>query len=247
MLYLFTPRVRLGRVSRHICWHTSFVYISEAKVRFIYTTWPPEARSAAIFVDILRHEVIDPAAIFVYITWLWPHFRSQTRLLSTYVDDILIYVASCINSDTITQHSNSIHHHLQLNPTMETKDQVNFLDLSIIRKAHQFEIDIFRKPTTIDNTITYLSNHQYEHKLAEYKYYIDRNFNHPLNNDRLHTEWHILHIAKSNKFPTTLLHKLKHQVQHRIMHATPHKRWKQHKVGNLHLYLPKHTQNHQPV
>jgi len=45
-----------GKVIRHICWHsTSFVYISEAKVRFIYTTSPPGARTAAIFVDILHH------------------------------------------------------------------------------------------------------------------------------------------------------------------------------------------------
>jgi len=59
-----------GKVIRHICLHsTSFAYISEAKGRFIYTTWPPGARSAAIFVHIWRHEVIDPTAIFVYITW----------------------------------------------------------------------------------------------------------------------------------------------------------------------------------
>jgi len=44
-----------------------------------------------------------------------------------------------------------------------------------------------------------------------------------LNNDQLHSGWQtILHIAKNNKFPTTLRHKLKHQIQHRIMHATPH-------------------------
>jgi len=55
-LVLFAPLDRLGKFIRHICWHsTSFLYISEAKVRFIHTTWPPEGRSAAIFVDILRH------------------------------------------------------------------------------------------------------------------------------------------------------------------------------------------------
>jgi len=44
----------------------------------------------------------------------------------------------------------------------------------------------------------------------------------PLNNDQQHCEWQtILHIAKNNKFPTTLLHKLKHQIQHRITCATP--------------------------
>jgi len=139
------------------------------------------------------------------------------------MDDILmVYDASFTNPDTITQYSNSIHRNLQLNPTLEANDWVNFLDLSIIRKASQLEIDIFHKPTTTDTTISYLSNHPGEHKLAAYRYYIERMFNLPLSNDRLHNEWQtILHIAKNNKFPTTLLHKLKHQIQHRIMHATP--------------------------
>jgi len=47
-------------------------------------------------------------------------------------------------------------------------------------------------------------------------------FNLPLNNDQQHSEWQtILQIAKNNKFPNTLLNKLKHQIQHRIMRATP--------------------------
>jgi len=50
----------------------------------------------------------------------------------------------------------------------------------------------------------------------------------PLNNDRLHSEWQTnLHIAKNNKFPTTLLHKLKHQTQTQNNACyTPYKRWK---------------------
>jgi len=115
------------------------------------------------------------------------------------VDDILIiYDASPTNPDTITQYSNSIHRNLQLNPTLEANDRVNFLDLSIIRKASQFEIDIFRKPTTTDTTISYLSNHPGEHKIAAHRYYIERIFNLPLNNNRLHNEWQtILHIEKT--------------------------------------------------
>jgi len=135
---------------------------------------------------------------------------------------LIIYDASRTNTDTITQYSNSIHRNLQLNPTLEANERVNFLDSSIIRKASQLEIDIFCKPTTTDTTISYLSNHPGENKIAAYRYYIERMFKLPLNNDRLHNEWQtILHNAKYNKFPTTLLHKLKHQIQHRIMHATP--------------------------
>jgi len=127
------------------------------------------------------------------------------------VDDILIiYDASRTNPDTIAQYSNSIHRNLQLNPTLEANDRDNFLDLSIIWKTSKLETDIFCKTTTNDTTISYLSNHPSEQKLAAYRYYIERMFNLSLNNDRLHNEWQtILHIAKNNKFPTTFLHKLK--------------------------------------
>jgi hypothetical protein len=82
-------------------------------------------------------------------------------------------------------------------------------------------MDIFRKPTITDATIHYLSNHPIEHKLTAYRYYIERMFNLPLNNNQQHSEWQtILHIAKNNKFPTTLPHKLKRQIQHRITRIT---------------------------
>jgi len=78
-------------VNRHICLDTtSHVYISDVKVRlgatlsaeikssamFVNITWPQEARLPAFFVYILRHVVIDPDRIFVYITWLWRHKNS---------------------------------------------------------------------------------------------------------------------------------------------------------------------------
>jgi len=87
-----------------------------------------------------------------------------------YVDEVLIiYDASRTNPDTITQYSNSTDRNLLLNPTLEANDRVNFLDLSIIRKASQLKIDILRKPTTTDTTISYLSNHPGEHKIAAYR------------------------------------------------------------------------------
>ena len=73
-----------------------------------------------------------------------------------------------------------------------------------------------------DTTINHLSNHSIEHKLAAYRYFLGRMLNFPLNHSRQHREWQtILHIAKSNNFPTTLLHKLKQQIQHKITRAPP--------------------------
>ena len=122
------------------------------------------------------------------------------------MDDILIiYDASRTNLNAITQYIGSIHHSLQFNLTLESYDRINFLDLSIIRKTPKLEIDIFRKPTTTNTTIHYLSNHPIEHKLAAYRYYIERMFNLPHNNDQQRSEWQtILHIAKTtnSKLPT---------------------------------------------
>jgi len=64
---------------------------------------------------------------------------------------------------------------------LESYDRINFLDLTIIRKTPKLDIDVFPKTTTTDTTIHYLSNHQIEHKLAAYRYYIERMFNLPLN------------------------------------------------------------------
>ena len=72
------------------------------------------------------------------------HITFYTR----YVDDILIiYDASCTNPNVRAQYSNSIHRSLQLNPTVEANDRINFLDLSIIRKTPpNWKLTLFVNP-----------------------------------------------------------------------------------------------------
>ena len=112
--------------------------------------------TAEIFLQHLEQSHVRSLLVFKPITF---HAR--------YVDDILIiYDASHTNTDTTTQYSNFIHRNQKLNPTLQANDRVNFLDFSITGKASQLEIDIFRKPTTTDTTVSYLSNHSGEHKLA---------------------------------------------------------------------------------
>jgi len=69
-----------------------------------------------------------------------------------------------MNLDTITHYTNTINNYLQLRPIPEKNNSVSFLDLAIIRNTPQLEIDIFRKPTTTNTTISYLSNHPQEQK-----------------------------------------------------------------------------------
>jgi hypothetical protein len=84
-----------------------------------------------------------------------------------YVDDIfLIYYSTHTNPNNILQYIDTIHSSIQLNPTMESTNNVNFLDLSITRRPTCLGISIFRKPTSTDTTINFLSNHPLEHTMA---------------------------------------------------------------------------------
>ena len=109
---------------------------------------------------------------------------------------LIIYDTDNTNPDKLTQHANAMHENLQFNPTQESNGCINFLDLRIIRKTSHLEIDIYRKPTTTDTTIHFISIHPNEHKLAAYRYYIERMLNPPLSSERQEIEWTIiLHIA----------------------------------------------------
>jgi len=85
--------------------------------------------------------------------------------------------------------ANSIHSNIHLSQTLETNNQIIFLDLLIIRKSQRLEIDIYRKPGTTDTTINYLSYHPMEQKLAAYRYHIERMLRLPLNRTRQLREW----------------------------------------------------------
>ena len=136
---------------------------------------------------------------------------SCIRYYTRYVDDVLlIYDHTRTTYDSILTYINSIHNNLQLIPSPETDNQVNFLDLLISRKPENLEIDIFCKPTTTNTTINFLSNHPMEHKMAAYRFHLERMYSLPLNQTHLQNEWEtIKQIADSNNFPITILHKLK--------------------------------------
>jgi hypothetical protein len=99
----------------------------------------------------------------------------DTKILSfytRYVDDIfLIYDSTRTNPDNILQYIDTIHN-IQLSPTLESNNSVNFLDLSITRKSTHLGIGIYRKPTTTNTTINFLCNHPLEHRMAAYRFLI---------------------------------------------------------------------------
>jgi len=114
-----------------------------------------------------------------------------------------------------------MHTDLQFNPTQESNGCINFLDLTITRRTSHLEIDTYRKPTATDTAIHFTSIHPNDHKLAAYRYYIERMLNLPLNAEHQKREWStILHIAQQNGFPPTNIQKPRHEIKYKTKHTT---------------------------
>jgi hypothetical protein len=108
------------------------------------------------------------------------------------------------------------HKDIKFNPTYENSEQINFLDLPLIRKPTKTETDVFRKPNTTDTIISFFSNHSVEYKIAAFIYYITRMYSLPFTSERKQKEWTVIqYIAQNNKFPHTLIQRLNSQLQHR--------------------------------
>jgi hypothetical protein len=88
------------------------------------------------------------------------------------------------------------------------------------------EINIYRKPTTTDITINYLSNHSVEHKLAAYHYHINRMLSLPLTKQT--NEWKNHSNYCTQHFPNKLINNLKYEIQRNTICQNPNKnsmRW----------------------
>ena len=120
-----------------------------------------------------------------------------------YVDDIfIVYDSTKTTTEEIQSYADHIHKNLKFTITQENNKQINFLDILITRREQKLDINIYRKRTTTDTTINYLSNHPTEREIAAYRYYINRMNKLPLNEKNRTIEWQtILKIAHNNNFP----------------------------------------------
>jgi hypothetical protein len=134
-----------------------------------------------------------------------------------YVDDIfIIYDTTIITLDKIQIHVYHMHKNLKLTPTHEDNAQISFLHILITRQKNDLSISIYRKPMTTDTTISYISNHPMKHKLAAYRYYINRMIAIPSNSENRNKEGNIIcNIACNNNFPYNRINELKNRMEHR--------------------------------
>jgi len=144
------------------------------------------------------------------------HYLETKNIIyyNRYVDDlIIIYDYTKINADNIHDIINSTDVHLDFKLTKGKNYITNYLDLSIKRKHNAFQLNIYRKPTFVDITIHYMSNHPHRHKMAGFHFYINRML-HILNpKQAIKQEWdRIITMAQNNGFPIHLIHKLKNKT-----------------------------------
>jgi len=92
-----------------------------------------------------------------------------------YVDDIIIIYDQSKTQDEIILHKiNKIEKNLQFKMSTEESNTINYLDINIHRNNNNMDIAIYRKTTCTDTTVLYSSNHPHEHKIAAFRYYINR-------------------------------------------------------------------------
>jgi hypothetical protein len=110
---------------------------------------------------------------------------------------------------TIHNSINNVDEHLELKLFSEENETINYLDLSINRETNNMNLNIYRKPTYIYIAIYSSSNHPYDHKLAAFKYYINRMITVPITEQAVKQEWNkLFKMAHNNGIPERIVHKL---------------------------------------
>jgi len=147
-------------LARNFVYSTFFTFFIYQAEQGISMGSPISSLTAEIFLqhyeDANTKQLLDTKSIALYVR---------------YVDDILvIFDTTKINLHSINTYINKIHNNIKLNPTYEENNSIAFLDLTITRRHTKLEVDIHRKPTTIDTTINFLSNYLIEHKMAVFRF-----------------------------------------------------------------------------
>jgi hypothetical protein len=70
----------------------------------------------------------------------------------------LTYGIAAIDPDLLITSMNHVHQNFLFNRTLENNEQINFLNLLLVRKKFSSEAAIYQKPTITDN------NHQFLYK-----------------------------------------------------------------------------------
>jgi hypothetical protein len=128
---------------------------------------------------------------------------------------LIIYDQNRTDENIIHNMVNGIDKQLEFKISMEENKTIGFLDLSINRNANNVNLSIYRKPTYMDITIHFTSNHPYDHKLAVFTYYeyINRMITMPITEQAARQEWNkIITMARNNGYPEQIVYSLRNKL-----------------------------------
>jgi DNA mismatch repair ATPase MutL len=131
-----------------------------------------------------------------------------------YIDDILIiYNEQYTKIENTLNEFNSVHHKIKFTMKKETRNRINYLDMTTIKEHNKITFNIFRKPTTTDSIIHNDSCHFNEHKRSAINYLLNHMNTYPLTQENKDRELTIINeILKNNgyqKQPTNFQTKIK--------------------------------------
>jgi len=155
-----------------------------------------------------------------------------------YVDDIIIICnTKKVQENTIVQEINKIDENLQFKMTTENCYTIKYLDLELKRNNNNLEISIYRKATNTDKTIHYRSNHPYEHKIAAFRYHINRMLNLPITERSKQEELNtIISIATNNGYPEHIIKNLRRKLTKKNKNKEKGKNLLQNTKSGQHLH-----------
>jgi hypothetical protein len=139
---------------------------------------PSSALSSEIYLQHIEHNQILDLLI-----------KHKIISYHRYVDHILIvYNTQYTNINNNIGEFKNIHRKVQFSIATESNNQINFLDLSIVRACNNLKFGIFRKPTATDTMIQSMSCHPIEHKFAGINYLINRIIMYPMTKQNIDIE-----------------------------------------------------------
>ena len=106
---------------------------------------------------------------------------------------------------------------------MEKENNINLLNISILRNNESFEFKIYRKPTTTDTIIPSDSNHPPEQKLSTIRFLVNRLHSYPITDIHRQQEYNtICHILHANTYHLAIVNGLSSQIQTTVRKTNSH-------------------------
>lgn len=151
---------------------------------------------------------LSPFISEVFMTKLESDLASQSlmpRFWKRYVDDIFAVIKK-ENLQTTVDNLNGLHGNIKFTVETEKEGRLPFLDILLIRRQGNLELEIYRKPTDTYRVIPNTSNHAYQHKMASFNHMIHRMLTLPISQEGLQKETSlILEIANLNGYPRKMI------------------------------------------